>query len=449
MLKTILFMLALFIAALLMSGFSGDTSIGLQSLKNPTVTGSRLPRLRTLPSGDVLMSWIEPQSDGHSLKFAVFHDGHWVRSGEVANGNNWFINWSDFPSVVAIDEKFWLAHWLVKQTGGKAHDYDVATSISNDAGLTWAEPKHPHRDGVAAEHGFAAIFPVNGDAGIVWLDGRDYLKKAERVKNLGGDSKKSGNFNLRYTRIHRDGSMEAEQVIDNNTCTCCWPSVAVTYSGPIVVWRGRTEAEVRDNRVSVMLDGRWSAPAALGAEGWLIEGCPVNGPAVAARGMQVVSAWFSAEGDRPRVRVAFSRDGGINFGTPIEIDDTAPLGRIGLVWKDDSTAVISWMTATDAVTKKSSLAIRTIHVDGSLGWINRVLEISAGRDTGVPQMVTSGAGLALAWTDAAPSYGVRTALLSWDDLQSHAFFNPASFSKATLFGHNALPFTPIICGQPH
>jgi hypothetical protein len=447
--KTILSMMALFLAALLMSGFSGDTSIGLQSLENPTITGSRLPRLGTLASGDVLMSWVEPRTDGHALKFGVLHDGHWVRGGEVAHGNNWFVNWSDFPSVVAIDEKFWLAHWLVKQPGGKAYDYDVATSISTDAGLTWAAPKHPHRDGTAAEHGFAAIFPVDGDAGIVWLDGRDHLKKAEQAKRLEVNSKKSGNFNLRYTRIHRDGSMEAEQVIDNNTCTCCWPSVAVTSAGPIVVWRGRTEAEIRDNRVSVMLDGKWSAPAPLGAEGWMIEGCPVNGPAVAAHGLQVVSAWFSAEGDRPRVRVAFSKDGGMNFGTPIEIDDAAPLGRIGLVWKDDSTAVISWMTATDAVTKKSSLAVRTIHVDGSLGLIKRLLDISAGRDTGVPQMVASDAGLTFAWTDTAPSYGVRTALLSWDGLQFNAFFNPASFSKTTLFGHNALPFKPMICVQPH
>jgi hypothetical protein len=415
--------------------------INIREISSPATAGSRLPRLRALPNGDALMSWVElePRANGHALKFGVLHDGVWTRQGEVARGANWFVNWSDFPSVVAIDENFWMAHWLVKQQGGKTFDYDVATSISNDAGVTWTTPRSPHRDGVAAEHGFAAIFPMASDAGIVWLDGRYHLKKEERAKH----PEKSGNFNLRYTRTHRDGTMDAEQVIDSNTCTCCWPSVAVALSGPVVVWRGRTDAEIRDNRVSLFKNGKWSSPMPLGAEGWNIEGCPVNGPAIAARGMQVVAAWFSAEGDRPRVRAAFSNDGGKSFGKPIEVDDVAPLGRIGLVWQDDKTAAISWMTVADAVTKKSSLALRKIDVDGSLGVVKRVIDISAGRDTGVPQMISTDKGLVLAWTDVAPTHGVRTALVDWNSLQSTAVLKPIFFAQSTL------PFIPTICGRPH
>lgn len=385
------------------------------------------------------MSWVEPAATGHALKFGVWRDGRWVRQGEVARGDNWFVNWSDFPSVVAIDGQFWLSHRLVKKTGGKAYDYDVVLSISSDAGQTWRTIGSPHHDGIAAEHGFAAIFPVGQDAGIVWLDGREHLKKEERAKH----PEKSGNFNLRYTQIHRDGSMEAEQVIDSNTCTCCWPSVAVTADGPVAVWRGRTEGEIRDNRVALLRDGRWSAPMPLGDEGWEIAGCPVNGPAIAARGKQVVAAWFSAEGDRPRVRAAFSTDGGQHFGNPIEIDDMAPFGRIGLVWRDDKAAVISWMTAADGVTKNASLALRVLHTDGALGVIKRVADVSAGRDTGVPQMVANPAGLMLAWTNAAPDHGVRTTLVAWDDLKSGLFSRPTAVVNRTL------PFALAICGRPH
>ena len=439
MMRTAFWFFTLCLVVFLASGFSGDMPLELKLLDNPAVNGSRLPRLRTLPNDDVLMSWVEPRADGHALKFGVLHEGRWIRQGEVARGANWFVNWSDFPSVVAIDEKFWMAHWLVKQQGGKTYDYDVVTSISNDAGVTWTMPRSPHRDGTAAEHGFAAIFPVEGDAGIVWLDGRYHLKKEERAKH----PEKSGNFNLRYTRIHRDGAMDAEQVLDSNTCTCCWPSVAVTPSGPVAVWRGRTDDEIRDNRVSYLHDGEWSSPMALGAENWHIEGCPVNGPAITARGMQVVAAWFSAEGDKPRVRVAFSKDGGINFGKPIEVDDVAPLGRISLVWRDDETAVVSWMTAADEMTKKSSLALRTIHVNGTFGATKRVIEVSAGRDTGVPQMVANDKGLVFAWTGSAPTYGVRTVLIDWDSLQS------TTVSKPIFLAQSTLPFIPIICGRPH
>jgi hypothetical protein len=410
-----------------------------QSVQAPETAGSRLPRLRTLSNGDVLMSWVEPKDKSHALKFGVLHQGSWVKRGEVAQGANWFINWADYPSVVAINDKFWMAHWLVKKQGGKAYDYDIALAISNDAGLTWREIGPPHRDGTAAEHGFAVIFPIDGDAGIIWLDGRDYVKKADLVKY----PEKSGNFNLRYTRIHRDGNMEPEQVIDNNTCTCCWPSVAISSAGPVAAWRGRTDAEIRDNNISLLRHNKWTVPAPLGAEGWNIEGCPVNGPAVASRGLQVAAAWFSAEGDRPRIRAAFSNDGGKSFNQPILIDEAAPIGRIGLVWRDNNTAVISWMTAPSITSRKSSLALRTLGVDGSLGTIKIITDVNAGRDTGLPQMVSNDAGIMLAWTDMAPQYGVRTAFVSWDNIQSTASLESMNIAQTVP------RYIQSICEQPH
>lgn len=449
--KSVIGMIALCLTLLLTSGFSNglpralssEIKLGLASLENNAATGSRLPRLRSLPNGDSLMSWVETKADGHALKFAVLHNGRWLRQGEVAQGANWFVNWSDFPSVVAIDAKFWAAHWLVKKAGGRPYDYDVATAVSTDAGASWSAPKSPYTDTTAAEHGFAALVPVDGAAGIVWLDGRDYVKKAEQAQH----AQKSDNFSLRYTRIQRDGSIGGEQIIDSNTCTCCWPSVAVSSAGPLAVWRGRTDGEIRDNRIALLRDGQWTKPMPLGAEGWKIEGCPVNGPALAANGNLVVAAWFSAEGDRPRVRAAFSNDGGLHFAPAIDIDAIAPLGRIGLVLDDNGGAVISWMTAADTVTKKSSLALRTIQADGTLGAVKQMVAISAGRDTGVPQMIATKAGLLLAWTDAAPDYGVSTALVRWASLQSTMLLMPATKMQ---FADAGIPaFVATICGQPH
>ncbi|MGB7988347.1 MAG: hypothetical protein WCF44_03070, partial [Candidatus Methylophosphatis roskildensis] len=109
-----------------------------QAIANPAAAGARLPRLTALPGGGVLMSWVETTLAGSALKFAILHDGRWTRTGEVARGSNWFLNWADFPSVVAIDETFWIAHWLVGHPGGRSYDYDIAISLSNDAGASWS-----------------------------------------------------------------------------------------------------------------------------------------------------------------------------------------------------------------------------------------------------------------------------------------------------------------------
>ncbi|MCX7185611.1 MAG: hypothetical protein NTW90_10375, partial [Nitrosospira sp.] len=61
----------------------------IQNIVNPAATGARLPRLASLPGGGILMSWVEPLANGHTLKFSVFRGGRWVRQGEVARGSDW------------------------------------------------------------------------------------------------------------------------------------------------------------------------------------------------------------------------------------------------------------------------------------------------------------------------------------------------------------------------
>jgi len=355
----------------------------------------------------VLMSWVEPAGGGNALRFAVLHNGRWQRSGEVARGADWFLNWADFPSVVAIDDKFWVAHWLVNHPGGRSYDYDVAVSVSNDAGRTWRAPVTPHRDGVAAEHGFVTSFALGDAAGLVWLDGRDYVPAAEKAKH----PDKSGNFALRFARIARDGSIGPEQVIDPNVCTCCQTAAVSTPSGALAAWRGRTDDEIRDNLTARFQAGKWSAPRPLGAEGWRIDACPTNGPALAASGDRIAAAWFSAENGLARMRAAVSQDAGASFGKAVDIDAVRPVGRAGVAWVDASVAVVSWIGAPDAAFKSADLLIRQIR-DGALGPVERIDTLSAGRDSGVPQIASDNGCLVIAWTGATPAHGVRTAAVS-------------------------------------
>ncbi len=426
-----LFALLLFCLTLVaLFWFQRERPPTLTALSTPHGLGARLPRLTAMPAGGALLSWVEPDGAGHALRFAVLQGGRVERQGTVARGAGWFVNWADFPSVVAIRDDFWVAHWLVLHPGGAAYAYDIALAVSTDAGAHWREIGPPHQDGVAAEHGFAVLFRDADAAGLIWLDGREFaatqaaptaapnpapnsapnsdpgLRTDADTHPDPDHTHPSGKFSLRFTRIHADGRPGAEEVLDDNTCTCCWPAVAtLADGGAIAAWRGRTETEIRDHRLAFRRGGVWSATAELGSEGWQIAGCPVNGPAVAVAGQKLLATWFTAAAGRPRVRAALSNDAGRTFSPALNLDLDDPLGRVAAIWLDDRHALAVWLAASrDGQT--TALTARRITHTGGLHAPRVLLSLPAGRDTGVPQMLRDGEEIYFAWTRPGPEFGL-------------------------------------------
>jgi hypothetical protein len=407
-------MLAAAVLVMLPSSPSGS-ALAPTPVDTPASPGARLPRLGPLPGGGALLSWVEPEGDGHALRFAVLRAGRSVRQGKVASGPGWFVNWADFPSVVAIDDDFWVAHWLVLHPGGGAYNYDIALAVSRDGGRHWRAIGPPHRDGVAAEHGFAVLFRDGDAAGILWLDGRDFSAPGPGSGHGPGHAGHAGSFALRFARILRDGRPGAEEVLDADTCTCCWPAVTALPEGAFAAWRGHTGEEIRDHRTARRRGSAWSPPAELGGEGWRIAGCPVNGPALAARGHRLLAAWFTAADERPRVRAALSEDAGGAFGPAFDLDTEAPLGRIAALWLDDDQALVGWLAAS-ADGEQAPLVFRRVAAGGAVAAPRPLASVAASRDSGVPQMLGDGEDVYLAWTRPGPAFGLEVRRVSRQDL---------------------------------
>jgi len=145
-------------------------------------------------------------------------------------------------------------------------------------------------------------------------------------------------------------------------------------------------------------------------DGWHIEGCPVNGPAVGASGRTVAVAWFTAARDEPRVHVGFSGDGGQSFGTPIRVDSGNPGGRVDLLMRGDRSVLVSWLERTGG--DQAEIRIRSIDADGSAGVPVTVTRSSAERASGFPRMIEAPwdpSKILVAWTDVseARDQGVR------------------------------------------
>jgi hypothetical protein len=386
------------IAVLWLSAIVNLTSLvslaQVRELPSPAGPGSGQPNLAVAHDGRVYLSWIEKLGGGgYSLRFAVREKEAWSAPRVIAEGANWFVNWADFPSLIVLPDGSLAAHWLVKNGPG-TFDYAVTIARSFDGGQTWGKPFVPHRDGKLAEHGFVSLFAArDGNLAAVWLDGRE-------MKPGSGDNNQDhghghGDMTLRYVKILRDGTLTDEALLDARVCECCQTSAAMTEAGPVVVYRDRADNEMRDISIVRLLNGQWSQPRTVGADNWQINGCPVNGPSVAAAGKRVAVAWFTAVKNQPRVKLAFSNDAGANFNAPLTIDDGNPAGRVETLLLEDGSALVCWL---EKLPTGGAVRVRRVWPDGKRGEAITVSTTGAARSNGFPQMARTGETLVFAWT---------------------------------------------------
>jgi hypothetical protein len=374
----------------------------LRASDSKTEPGSAEPNLTLAPDGEVLLSWIEPgATEKHALRFASHRPGGaWSEPRTISEGSDWFVNWADFPGMAALPDGTLFAYLLVKQAG-PAFAYDIRMLRSNDRGATWGAPVKPHGDRAVAEHGFVSFFPMAKDRlGLVWLDGR-HMKP-------GGHSEEGG-MALISAGLSAAGPAAGETTVDRLVCSCCQTSAAAIDGGAIVAYRDRTEKEIRDIAVVRWTEGRWSEPLVVAQDGWEINACPVNGPAVAAEGKRVALAWFTAPRDEAQVSVIFSEDGGQSWGKPVRVDDGKSLGRVDVVLLPAGDALVSWM---EQAPKGTEIRVRRVAGDGRLGPPLVVADSSAARASGFPRMERAGQDVFFAWTAPGDPSQVRTAVLT-------------------------------------
>lgn len=375
------------------------TAIVIDSVSSPAGPGSSEPNLTVARDGRVMLSWVEPAGEGlHALRVAEWRDGVWGETRTVTARADIWLNWADFPTTASLGGSHLAAHWPQRSGDGR-YDYDVRIAQSSDGGATWSEGVIPHPGSRRGEHGFVTMGAVNDSLLAVWLDGRGYdttVAGATRAMSLAARA------------LAPNGGMGPEEIIDARTCDCCQTDMAMTSRGPVVVYRDRTEDEIRDLMIVRREASGWTAPRALHADGWHVDYCPVNGPAVAARGDTVVAAWFTAPNDSAVVRVAFSTDAGDTFGPPVRVDDGAPVGRVDVALLANGSAAVTWLER--AGTDGAEVRVRRVSADGRRGDATTIAGSSAARASGFPRMAPAGDGLLFAWTQPGESSTVRAAI---------------------------------------
>jgi hypothetical protein len=385
------------------AGADREWKLAIQPLQSPAGADSAEPQL-TVQGDRTVLSWIERAGQQATLKLAERTATGWSDPHRVVSGSNLFVNFADVPSARALADGTLAAHWL-QQDGGNPDAYDIRLAWSKDGGRTWSAPMSPHHDGTKTEHGFASLVQVPGaGVGIVWLDGRATKPDAPE------GSPEAGNMGLRAAVFGPDGKQQSEVLVASRVCECCSTAAAVTSEGVIVAFRNRSAREIRDIYVSRFAAGRWSAPTPVHNDGWRIEACPINGPAISARGRDVAVAWFTAPNDQGRAFAAFSHDAGRTFGPPVRVDDAGSLGRVNIALLQDGSAAASWI---EFANQRSQFRVRRLEPDGTRSAAVTIAGIAEGRTSGVPRLVQHGDELVFAWTETEKGAShVRTARAS-------------------------------------
>jgi hypothetical protein len=375
----------------------------LASIDPPALAGAMGASLAKVDDSPVL-SWLEPApgkvgleagKERWRLRVSRFSGSAWSAPVTVTEEGGLFANWADFPAVASIGHSG-VAHWLAV-SGDEKYAYSIALAGSTDGGATWRPLGWLPTDRTAAEHGFVSWLPESAKGALraFWLDGRGMPA--------------GGPMTLRSARVDPEHGPAEEELLDDRVCDCCQTDAAITSDGPIVVYRDRSAEEIRDIAIRRLTPTGWSAPALVHADGWHIEGCPVNGPAVAASNRRVAVAWFTGA-PSPRVLLAFSEDSGATFSPPILLDTESPLGRVDLVLDRQGSAIVSWLGQEPGTSERSAVRLQRVSPSAKSAPAITLATTSSARASGFPRLLLADdQNLMVAWTEPGSPGRLRAA----------------------------------------
>jgi len=366
-----------------------ERSIAVEPIASPAGANSSAPQL-TVDGDRAILSWIERSGKQSALKFAERTATGWSEARTVVSSDHLMVNSADVPSVRAMPDGTLAAHWM-EENGPDPEAYDLRLAWSAD-GRAWSAPVAPNRDKTISQHGFASLFPTaGGGLGLVWLDGR----------TTHGEE---GDMQLRAAMYDGAHKQLSDTMIDARVCECCPTAVALAADGPVAAYRNRSAGEIRDIHVTRLAAGRWTMPVPVHRDNFKIEGCPVNGPAIAARGKDVVVAWFTAPNEMNRSYLAFSHDGGKTFGAPVRADDKESLGRVVVALEKSGSAIVGWV---ESAAQTPQFQIRRVQANGTR---SAAVTVANQSGTRYPRMALVRDEVVLAWTESEQeSSRVKTA----------------------------------------
>jgi hypothetical protein len=255
----------------------------------------------------------------------------------------------------------------------------------------------------------------------IWLDHRNLAKAgaapishAEHQHTAKASQQTDGVARAQLSKLFfaRLDAPESARDLTGGVCYCCKTAVAAGADGSIyAAWRHVYPGNIRDIAFTVSRDGgrTFAPPARVSEDGWVLDGCPENGPAMAVDGGgRVHIAWATlvagaTSDSEPTLGLyyAVSLDG--RRFLPRQRIPTDGVPRHPQVVLNGSEIVVTWDEQVPG-SRRVALGRGTADRSGIVRFARQV--VSTHGRASYPVVASTGDGLVLAWTSGSTGQSV-------------------------------------------
>lgn len=295
----------------------------------------------------------------------------------------------DPPSVAVGKNGSVYVVWTARVESDGKKGTDLYLSVSSDKGQTFAAPVKINDDKAPGAHGMHALGVADdGRIYVSWLDERNVHTPKPSTKADGHHMESNREL---FVASSTDGgrTFSPNRKVAGEACPCCKTALAVATDGTVYIgWRQVLPGNFRHIAVTSSADAgaTFSKPVIVSDDKWMLEGCPVSGPSLAAADGVLKVLWYAAgEGNAPGLYVAESKDKGRSFSPRQLLAQEGVRGTPVLAADGSSTVAIWEMTGGAAAETRFR----------KLG--NEEAAISAGTNAELPAAVAGKDGLFVAY----------------------------------------------------
>ena len=281
----------------------------------------------------------------------------------------------------------------------------IKSARSRDGGRTFVDERSLQAKGALGDRGWqASAADSRGVLHTIWLDHRAMAA----AKTAGDHSEHKGEHDgvamAQKSALYYAADGAAERELFKGVCYCCKTAMAIGPGGEIfAAWRHVFPGNMRDMGFTMSRDGgkTFTPLARVSQDGWSIQGCPDDGPAMAVDGKGTVHlVWPTVQNEQGVILYATSKNGAA-FSTPVRLPTLGgPKPSHPQVAVDRSGRVfVAWDEVRDGVRRA---AIAPIGGSKSPEILDAV--------TSYPVMAPTDGGLVAVWTSGPPdrsTIGVR------------------------------------------